>query len=64
VHQVGAIGPVRRSQRIALLVLVHQIEAQADDDNDQQTVAAEVGGEGDEVARLVPVEEDLRACTI
>jgi hypothetical protein len=39
---------------------MHQVEPQANDNNDQQAVAAEMGGEGDEVAGLVPAEEDLR----
>jgi hypothetical protein len=48
-----------RSKGVPLLVLMHQVEAQADDDDDQQAVAAEVCRKGDEVAGLVPAEEDL-----
>jgi hypothetical protein len=61
-HHVLIMGltDTRRSQGVPLLVLMHQVEPQADDDNDQQAVAAEMGGEGDEVAGLVPAEEDLR----
>lgn len=48
-HIVRLLDP-RRSQLVLLLVLPHQMEAQVDDDEDEQTVAAEVRAEGDEVA--------------
>jgi hypothetical protein len=49
----------RSSQPIFLLVLAHQMEAQEDDDEDEQSVAAEMCAEGDEVAGGIPFEEDL-----
>jgi len=35
------------------------MEAQEDDDEDEQSVAAEMCAEGDEVAGGIPFEEDL-----
>ena len=59
---VPGLADARLSQRIPLLVLVHQVEPQADDDNDQQAVAAQMRRKRDEVTGLVPGEEDLGAC--
>lgn len=47
--------------RVAALVDAAQVEAQEDDDQQQQHVAAHVRAEGDEVARGVVVAEDLGA---
>jgi hypothetical protein len=59
-HQILVIGLGDLGLQLVLgLVAGDEVEAQEDDDQDQQHVAAHVGGEGDEVARLVGVEEDL-----
>lgn len=48
---------------ITLLVLRNEVPAEEEDVDDEQRVAAEMGGKGDEVAGGVPGEEDLGACT-
>ncbi|CRK20004.1 hypothetical protein BN1723_012015 [Verticillium longisporum] len=59
-RKVGArLGDARRGQLVSLLVLADEVEAQGDDDDDEQAVAAHVGGKGDQVAGLVALEEDL-----
>lgn len=51
----------RSSSGIALLVQAGEVEAQEDDDQEQEHVAAHVRAESDEVAGLVGVAEDLGA---
>ena len=56
---VLGLGRPSCSQGVALLVLILQIEPKSNDHNDEQTVAAEMRGKGDEVPGLVPIEENL-----
>lgn len=58
---VRSLGVAGSSKGIAQLVLAHKVEAQADEDNNEQRVAAEVRGKGNKVARAVPAAEDLGA---
>lgn len=51
----------RRGDLIPLCVSSRQCQAENDECQDQKTVAANMDGESDKVARRVPREEDLRA---
>ena len=55
------LAHARGGSGVALLVQADEVEAQEDDDQQQQDVAAHVRAEGDEVAGLVGVAEDLWA---
>jgi hypothetical protein len=59
---VVGLGHTGGSGVITLLVEARQVEAQEDDDEQQEYVAAHVGGKSGEVARCVVVSEDLRPC--
>jgi hypothetical protein len=61
---VVGLGHTGRSGIVTLLVEACQIEAQEDDDEQQEHVAAHVGGKSGEVARCVVVAEDLGACVM
>ena len=61
---VVGLGHTGGCSGIALLVEACQVEAEEDDDEQQEHVAAHVGAEGDEVARFVGVAEHLRACLV
>ena len=58
---VVGLGHTGGCSGITLLVEACQVEAEEDDDEQQEHVAAHVGAEGDEVARFVGVAEDLGA---
>lgn len=61
-HETMVLGlaHARPGQLVFPLILAREVEAQEDDDADEHAVAAHVRGEGDEVARRVPREKDLR----
>lgn len=58
---VVRLSDTRGSSGVALLVQADEVEAQEDDDQKQQDVAAHVRAEGDEVAGGVGAAEDLGA---
>lgn len=49
-------------QPVTLLVLRGQIPTQQEDVYNEQTVATEMSGKGNKVARAVPVQKDLGSC--
>lgn len=49
------------SQPVAALVLQGEVKPQAQDDENEERVAAEMCGEGDEVLGSIPRDEDLGA---
>lgn len=58
------VSLVNFSQCIPLLVLAFQMPSQREDHDDQESVAAEVCGEGDEISRCVSSQEYLRAYAV
>lgn len=54
------VALIRYGFLIALGVDPLQVPSQKDNDEQQQHVAAHVRGEGNEVSRCIPVQEDLR----
>ena len=49
---------------VLLVVSVHQVPSQEQDDGNQDTVAAQVDRQGLDVARRVAIEEDLGTCGV
>lgn len=63
-RRISRFGDSLCSQTISEPVLAFEVPAEEENDEDQQGVAADVRGEGDEVAWSVPFEEYLGTCVL